>query len=573
MVALLYSNQRSNDALLQQNKEAQAEEISLICSSIQEAMSVAENVADRLSEDEKVREITSKVLKKDYKDAETFEEDCKALSFIDRYEQYYQEEISSIKIYVRNETIVSNQYFSYMNNNMQKQDIDFPEYYKNGDVFWSYTYDNNTSGKKIMQMTRQLRDEQGAEIGVLAIRLQPKRTMDKVHNRNDNTVLIYADRDILTTSFSIGEEYDFLFKELERFKADKGTTTLTYGIKEYLVTYERIISARRAENYYTVVDILDYQELRSKVNQTIFVSISIGITGLFISIILILFFSIKIGKRMNRLRLQMHLVATGKYEELEPIEGSDEVAQLYQDLERMAEDIQRMTDSIVEEKVQKERLHTRQKEVEFKMLTSQINPHFLYNTLETIRMKAKINREPEIEELVKRLAKVMRRNIQVGDQMVTLGSEIELLENYFVIQDYRFGDRIHTEIIVEKNVNTDILVIPLIMQPFAENAFVHGLESKESDGKLSVHISRMADDINIEITDNGIGMNYYKLAKIRRNLREDKNLEKEHIGISNVHQRLILLYGEEYGVSIESREGRGTSVTIRFPAETKFSYV
>ena len=151
------------------------------------------------------------------------------------------------------------------------------------------------------------------------------------------------------------------------------------------------------------------------------------------------------------------------------------------DLEQMMQDIQKLTTKVVDEQVQKEKLHTKQKEVEFKMLASQINPHFLYNTLETIRMKAKINKEPEIEELVKKLAKIMRRNIQVGDQMVSLQSEITLIEDYLVIQNYRFGDRIHSKVIVDDNVDTSIMVIPLIMQPFVENAFAHGLESKEND--------------------------------------------------------------------------------------------
>lgn len=123
---------------------------------------------------------------------------------------------------------------------------------------------------------------------------------------------------------------------------------------------------------------------------------------------------------------------------------------------------------MVEEKVQKEKMHTRQKEVEFKMLASQINPHFLYNTLETIRMKARVNHQPEIEDLVKMLAKIMRRNIQVSHKLVSLQSEIELIDNYMRIQDYRFGDRIHSEIVVDDDVDMTQEVMPLIIQPFVE---------------------------------------------------------------------------------------------------------
>ena len=232
----------------------------------------------------------------------------------------------------------------------------------------------------------------------------------------------------------------------------------------------------------------------------------------------------------------------------------------------MMRDIKSLTSKVVEEQVQKEKMHTQQKEVEFKMLASQINPHFLYNTLETIRMKAKINKQPEIEELVKMLAKIMRRNISVGDQMVTLQSEIELIENYLVIQNYRFSDRIRAEVIVDENVDTQIMVIPLIMQPFVENAYVHGLESKESDGRLKIHVMQEEKDIVIEIRDNGAGMTTYKQAVIRRSLREAQPFEKGHIGVNNVNQRIRILYGEEYGVDLHSVLDEGTCITIRFPA-------
>lgn len=131
-----------------------------------------------------------------------------------------------------------------------------------------------------------------------------------------------------------------------------------------------------------------------------------------------------------------------KRSELPVTERTDEIAELHNDLTSMIHDIQELMAKVVQEQVQKEQLNTRQKEVEFKMLASQINPHFLYNTLETIRMQARVNHQPEIEELTKMLAKIMRRNIQVTDSLQTLKSELQLVEYYLKIQDYRFHDRI-----------------------------------------------------------------------------------------------------------------------------------
>lgn len=231
----------------------------------------------------------------------------------------------------------------------------------------------------------------------------------------------------------------------------------------------------------------------------------------------------------------------------------------------MMDDNKALMQKVVDEQVQKEKIHTKQREVEFKMLASQINPHFLYNTLETIRMKAKINKEPEIEELVKMLAKIMRRNIQVSDKKVTLKSEVQLIEYYLKIQNYRFGDRIHSQVIVDENVEMDAKVLPLIIQPFVENAFVHGLESSEDGGNLTVHVSRDMGVIIVNVEDDGVGMDYYELGKLRYAINSGEAAEKGHIGVSNVNQRLKLQYGEQYGITVDSKKNAGTKITIRMP--------
>lgn len=261
----------------------------------------------------------------------------------------------------------------------------------------------------------------------------------------------------------------------------------------------------------------------------------------------------------------MFLVANGRYEAVEPIVGNDEIAEIYQEVEKMMEDIQELTTNIVQEKVQKEKLHTRQKEVEFKMLASQINPHFLYNTLETIRMKARVNGQKEIEDLVKMLAKILRRNIQVSNQMVSLQSEIELTENYLKIQEYRFGDRITSRVNVDSEVDLEMKVMPLIIQPFVENAFVHGLEALSRQGELIVEVTKNETDVIIYVRDNGVGMPYYRLGDLRHTLNSGENADQSHIGISNVNQRLRIQYGDQYGVRIDSSEAEGTTVEIHIP--------
>ena len=281
---------------------------------------------------------------------------------------------------------------------------------------------------------------------------------------------------------------------------------------------------------------------------------------------IILVFSNQFSTRVNTFRLQMHKAATGDFDITEDIGGEDEISDLYRDLKVMIDSIQELMNNVIKERVQKEQVNARQKEVEFKMLASQINPHFLYNTLETIRMQARIHNQPDIEELAKMLAKIMRRNIQVSNTLQPLKSELKLVEYYLKIQDYRFHDRIHYRIETEGDIEP-LKVMPLLIQPFVENAFVHGLEAKESGGEIVIRVE-VRSHLWITVTDNGCGMSMEKLDEVRRGLNDFENLDRTHIGICNVNQRIKLQYGEDYGVEFESKTGAGTKVCIKLPVLT-----
>lgn len=292
--------------------------------------------------------------------------------------------------------------------------------------------------------------------------------------------------------------------------------------------------------------------------------ILIGLSIL-ISLIIIITFSYRYSNRLTAFQRLMHKTAAGDFENLELIDGHDEISDLYRVLNTMINSIQNLVSTVYEEQVQKERLYSRQKDVEFKMLASQINPHFLYNTLETIRMKARCNGETEIEELVKMLAKIMRRNIQVGDKLVALKSELELVEYYLKIQQYRFGDRIRYNIDVKCDIDY-LKIMPLLIQPVVENAFVHGLETKEGEGEIRIIVER-TDRLRIHIIDNGNGMSETKLNEIKESLNDISKLDRDHIGLNNVNQRIKLLYGDEYGIYIKSKVDEGTTVLIEIPED------
>ena len=561
--ATMYTNSQTRNMMIDVHKETQSEELSLIVTSIQESMSVMEDVSRLLSESKEIKNLATGK----YSNKIDFLKEYYKIKSISEYLNYYQQDISYINIYLNNETIdpqtmLETKYISYLGETVEKKNWYKKTLLSGKNGYWYYGT-SPASREKLIQITRRVMDDEGNVVAVVAVLMQNRKTEIAIDKRSTDTMLMFNNSSIISSNYDAENKYPFLRGRLSSADAQSFSEKMVYGIEEYQVTYKKV-KTTNIYNHYSLVSVQNYQDIMSKVNRISFQAFLPEILGIIASMILISAFSISYGRRMNQISQQMHYVAQGEYDKVVPIEGHDEIGKLYEDLEQMMKDIQKLMADVVEEQVQKEKLHTRQKEVEFKMLASQINPHFLYNTLETIRMKAMVNKQPEIADLVKMLAKTMRYNIQVTDQLVNLKAELQMVEYYLKIQNYRFGDRITSEVIISPEIDRNALVMPLLIQPFVENAFIHGLEAKDRDGRLTVRVAMAEEDIEIEIIDNGVGMDYYELGRLRKSLHEENN-DQTHIGVHNVNQRIKILYGENYGVRIESKKEEGTKVIITIP--------
>ena len=203
------------------------------------------------------------------------------------------------------------------------------------------------------------------------------------------------------------------------------------------------------------------------------------------------------------------------------------------------------------------------------MLANQINPHFLFNTLETIRMKSIASGEKEVATMLKLLASLLRYNLGIKGQPVPLIQELEAIQNYLNIQHMRFEDRVSYDIVTMCDIN-DIMILPLLIQPLVENSFSHGLEDRVSGGFIYILINTEEIDgkriMNISVKDNGSGIDEEKLEELNNKLKKkNDDIDSTHIGIVNVNSRIKLFYGKEYGLSIKSDFGEGTIVTITIP--------
>ena len=259
----------------------------------------------------------------------------------------------------------------------------------------------------------------------------------------------------------------------------------------------------------------------------------------------------------------------------------------YGDLLVMVDTIEQQKVAMYEAMLNEKQLQNEQQEMEFKMLASQINPHFLYNTLETLRMKAFTAGDREVATGIKLLGKLLRYVlVNIGTTYTTLANELEHIDTYIKIQKIRFDDRVNYTLTVDDGIDTqEYMLLPLLLQPIVENAVVHGLEGVDGMGYIRIHIYEKINGTEgtatqgntdssdgcliIEVSDNGNGMTKKQLEDVRNSLKEDSISKHSSIGMSNIDQRIKLCYGNGYGVNIDSVEGEGTMVTVILPNKSK----
>lgn len=285
---------------------------------------------------------------------------------------------------------------------------------------------------------------------------------------------------------------------------------------------------------------------------------------------LMLWFSSYFSTRVKTLRSAMHQASIGDYNIIDQFKGDDELTETFDDLRTTVELIHQKDALYYQSQLKEQQLVNKQQQMEFKMLSSQINPHFLYNTLETIRMQALASGNREVATSIKLLGKSMRYVLEnTGTNFTTLTNELSYIKTYLSIQKLRFGDRVNSEIIIDETLDTDrIKILPLLLQPIVENGIVHGLERVDSHGLIRIQISTEDDDLFITISDNGAGMDEKTLEELREKILHHNPEDTKSIGLYNINQRIHLYYGDDYYMSIDSSTEEGTIVTLKLPKGT-----
>ena len=249
-----------------------------------------------------------------------------------------------------------------------------------------------------------------------------------------------------------------------------------------------------------------------------------------------------------------------------PEEGNADFRMLSASLNRMLKTEKRLTNELLEANRNLYASELAQKHLELQFLRSQINPHFLYNTLETIRSIALVRKVPEVAEAAKNLAKLLRYSIK-GGEVMQLSSELEIIRCYLSIQELRFGSRMYSVFRVEEAAQ-DLYIPRMCLQPLVENAVVHGLETAMGPGMLIITCRKDEQLLWITVQDTGVGMPAEEVERINRQLAnpfDEKVAQNGGIGMLNVARRLQLSLGGDFVMRVESELNRGTIVTLRMP--------
>lgn len=389
-----------------------------------------------------------------------------------------------------------------------------------------------------------------------------KESLDK------DIFILDKDNHIMTASVSrkefIGKKFTGVTGMDNALLLKKGEKRLKINGTDYLV-FTELIPIKGIDDQWKIVCLISYDSILESIYEVEKYSLLIIGLSVVIAFIFVLLFSNTLTKRLKMLVRNMGKIRDGKFDVFISYEEKDEIGELSRSFKNMIDRINVLISEVYIAEMHVKDLEIKRQEAEMNALQSQINPHFLFNTMESIRMNLLKKRDLETADIVEGFARLLRKSIDWGRDHVTLQHELELVDIYLRIQKFRYRDKLEYAINIEEAL-LSASIPKFTLQPIVENAIYHGIEMKEGKGRLVIDASLQENALVICVQDDGVGMDMDSLEQIRRKLAGEGGQIGRSIGMSNVHQRLQLYYGKQYGIEVESRINEGTTVIIRLPA-------
>ncbi|WMJ89187.1 sensor histidine kinase [Anaerocolumna sp. MB42-C2] len=296
---------------------------------------------------------------------------------------------------------------------------------------------------------------------------------------------------------------------------------------------------------------------------------AITLLSILIPLLGIVFYTNFFSSRILALRLAMKNASKGDFNMIDSLRGDDELSETFTDLQYMVLDLKDKEAKMYEAQLLEKEILNQQQQMEFKILASQINPHFIYNTLETIRMLAIEENNQNVSSAIWLLGKSLRYVLENTETFsTTLDKELDYINVYLQIQKLRFEDRIdYTIEIPEHFAPNEYQILPLLLQPIVENAVLHGLDDISKNGDVIVRLSTdNSTQLIIDIMDNGKGMPEEVIKTFNSDITLDKSAsDRTSIGLNNIKRRIRLFYGDNYSINIKSSTENGTHIQLILP--------
>lgn len=430
----------------------------------------------------------------------------------------------------------------------KKDDITFISSFK--DVFGV--------GKKqyVFSASRRILNSDGNEIGTLLINIDEVYLSDIYQSALNGTNVIYIiDSNGNIISHTNKDMRGMNFINVENFKKLYGENDFRLtkkSVGEYLIS-----NYHDTQTGWTIIEEMPSSFVLSDVYRA-YIIISI-ITGICFLIALVISYLVagKVSKPLLDLCDSLNQVKEGNFDVVSKVAGYDEINLLKSSFNGMAQEIKKLLEDIKNKEAYKRR-------IENDLLRAQINPHFLYNTLFSIKCLAETRRPEEVSEMISALIDFLKMTLRKDADLICLSEEFIITEKYLVLQQMRYGDKLSFEFEPDEK-TTQCMVPALILQPIVENAIFHGIEAKNEMGIIVISSEIQNERLIISISDDGAGMNEDTLERVIDTCTNKEYTRNESIGIANVSGRIKVDFGNEYGLHIESEAGIGTTVTIELP--------
>lgn len=449
---------------------------------------------------------------------------------------------------------------------------------KNGAEYWNIDhYDNDIviksasndeSRDSVVSLNKKINYPLNKHLGISRVTMRSKDFFPKMFEEDDlksgQILLVNTENmDIKTDEdSSILKNFNFdkeKFKEFidGRLENEKGKITYNQEKEEYIILFKE---SPIPNNY--LISIIPVNNISQGIKNSRSVVIS-GAFSLLILLSVVIYCATKtILKRLYKIINAVKQVRTGDLMPSIEVYGNDEVGVLAHNFRQMMKTI----DALIKESASKEIMT---KEAELKALKTQIDAHFLYNTLENIRMMALVEENYMVSDCLASLGNMMRYNMKWNNEFVTLSEEISHIKNYIALMTLRYD----FEIILKVDIDDEFLdreILKLTIQPLVENAVKHGLSEKLRSENGTVHISVKSDEIYLylSVKDDGNGMEIQKVEELQNHI--NGNIDKRYgLGLKNVSDRIKLFYGKQYGIMVETQEGSHTKITLKLPSGVK----